>query len=146
MSIEQNKTTVRRFYEEMLSGHNLGVAADLFTADFIDHDPEDPDGRLSGVDGAREEVGVYIAAFPDMEVRVDDIFGEGDRVVVRGTLRGTHRGAFAGIPPTGKAVTVGAMQTFRMVDGKIAEAWLSIDRLGMLQQLGVMPAPAPAGG
>lgn len=146
MSTEQNKATVRRFYEEMLSGHDLGVAGELFTENFVDHDPDDPGGRLSGVEGAREEVGQYIAAFPDMQVSVDDLFGEEDRVVVRGTLRGTHQGAFAGIPPTGKSVTVGAMQAFRLVDGKIAEAWLSIDRLGMLQQLGMMPAPAPAAG
>jgi steroid delta-isomerase-like uncharacterized protein len=141
MSVDQNKTVVRRFYDEMLSGHDLSVAGDLFTADFIDHDPDDPQGRLSGVEGAAEEVGAYIAAFPDMQVSVDDLFAEGDRVAVRGTLQGTHRGAFAGIPPTGKSVTVPAIQTFRLVDGKIAEAWLSIDRLGMLQQLGVIPAP-----
>lgn len=145
MSIEQNKGTVRRFYEEMLSGHDLEVAEELFTEDFVDHDPEDPEGRPSGIEGAKEEVGAYIAAFPDMRVSVDDLFGEGDRIVVRGTLRGTHEGAFAGIPPTGKAATVPTMQTFRMVDGKIAEAWLSIDRLGMLQQLGMMPAATAAG-
>src|SRR5262245_27608155 len=125
MSTEQNKTTVRRFYDEMLSKHDLNVAGKLFGADFIDHDPDDWGGRTSGVEGAQEEVGVYIAAFPDMTVSVDDIFAEGDRVVVRATLRGTHQGAFAGIPPTGKAAVVPAIQTFRMVDGKIAEAWLS---------------------
>jgi steroid delta-isomerase-like uncharacterized protein len=144
MSTEQNKAVVRRFYDEMLSRHILDVAADLFTADFIDHDPDDPDGRVSGIEGAKEEVGVYISTFPDMTVSVDDIFAEGDRVAVRGTLRGTHNGALAGIPPTGKSVVVPAMQTFRMVDGKIAEAWLSIDRLAMLQQIGAIPAPPPA--
>jgi steroid delta-isomerase-like uncharacterized protein len=144
MSIEQNKATVRRFYEEMLSGHNLDVARELFTEDFVDHDPDDPDGRVSGVNGAMEEVGVYISAFPDMRVSVDDLFAEGDRVAVRGTLRGTHGGSLAGIPASGKAVSVPAIQTFRLVDGKIAEAWLSIDRLGMLQQIGAIPAPSPA--
>jgi steroid delta-isomerase-like uncharacterized protein len=144
MSIEQNKAVVRRFYDEMLSRHDLSVAVELFTEDFIDHDPEDPDGRLSGVEGAKEEVAAYINAFPDMQVSVDDLFAEGDRVVVRGTLRATHNGEFAGIPPTGKSVNIVAIQTFRLVDGKIAEAWLSIDRLGMLQQLGVMPGASPA--
>ena len=142
MSTEQNKATVRRFYQEMLSQHNLAVADELFTDDFVDHDPDDPEGRLSGVAGAKEEVGVYIAAFPDMQVSIDDLFAEGDRVAVRGTLRGTHQGELAGIPPTARAVTVPAIQTFRLVDGKIAEAWLSIDRLGMLQQIGAIPAPA----
>jgi steroid delta-isomerase-like uncharacterized protein len=142
MSADRNRVTVRRFFEEMLSGHDLEVAGELFTEDFVDHDPDDPGGRLSGVAGAKEEVGLYIAAFPDMRVSVDDLIAEDDRVVVRATLRGTHAGAFAGIPATGKAVTVPAMQAFRLVDGRIAEAWLSIDRLGMLQQLGVMPAAA----
>ena len=145
MSTEQNKAVVRRFVEEMLSRHNLDVAGELFTDDFVDHDPEDPDGRLSGVSGAREEVGVYITAFPDMEVSVDELVAEGDRVALRATVRGTHGGELAGIPATGKRVEVVAMQIYRLVDGKIAEAWLSIDRLGMLQQIGVIPAPATAG-
>ena len=144
MSIEQNKGVVRRFYTDMLSGHDLTIAGELFAEDFIDHDPDDPRGRLSGVAGAQQEVGAYISAFPDMNVSVDDLFAEGDRVAVRATLTGTHRGDMAGIPPTGKSVTVPAIQTFRMANGKIAEAWLSIDRLGMLQQIGVIPAPTQA--
>lgn len=144
MSTEQNKATVRRFYEEMLTRHNLDVAGELFTADFVDHDMDDPEGRASGIEGAKAEVGAYIAAFPDMEVIVDDLFAEGDRVAVRSTLRGTHNGPLAGIPPTGKPVKAAALQTFRMVDGKIAEAWLSIDRLVMLQQIGALPAPTSA--
>ena len=146
MSTEQNKATVRRFIEEMLSRHDFSVAGEIFTADFVDHDMDDPDGRASGVQGARDEVARYIAGFPDMTVSVEDLFAEGDRVAFRGTLRGTHQGPFGGIPATGKPVSVTAQQIYRLVDGKIAEAWLSIDRLAVLQQLGVMPAPAPAAG
>ena len=144
MFAEDNKRIVRRFVEEMLSGHNLAVADQLFTADFIDHDADDPDGHLSGVEGARAEVGAFLAAFPDMRVTVDDLIAEGEKVVLRGTLRGTHGGDLQGLPPTGKQVTIWAWQTYRLSGGKIAEAWLHVDRLGLLQQVGALPAPARA--
>jgi predicted SnoaL-like aldol condensation-catalyzing enzyme len=102
MSIAANKAVVQRFAEQMLSQHQLGVAADLFTSDFVDHDADDPDGRVSGV---------------------------------RGELPG-------GLAATGQQVDAWAWQTFRLVDGKIAEAWLNIDRLRLLQQLGALPVPA----
>ena len=142
---EANKAVVRRFYEEMLSQHNLEVAAELFTEDFVDHDADSPEGRLSGIEGAKQEVGVYIQAFPDMVVTIDDSIAEGDRVAIRGVLTGTHRGELAGIPATGKPVKVTVQQSFRLKDGKIAEAWLEIDRLGILQQIGAFPAPTAAG-
>lgn len=141
MATTDNKTIVRRFCEEMLSQHNLDVAGDLFTSDFVDHDPDNPAGRRAGVAGAKEEVGAYITAFPDMRVTIQDLVAEADRVVMRGVLTGTHQGPMMGIPPTSKPVEVGALQIYRIADGKIAEAWLQIDRLGMLQQLGLIPAP-----
>jgi steroid delta-isomerase-like uncharacterized protein len=139
---EANKAIVRRFCEDMLTAHNLEVSGELFTDDFIDHAPDDPrEGRRSGVEGAKREVAVFTDGLPDIVVRVDDLFAEGDRVVLRATVTGTHTGTFVGIPPTGKSVNVKAIQIFRFTDGKIAEAWLEIDRLSLLQQLGVIPAP-----
>ena len=143
MSLEANRAVVQRFVSEMLSQHQLDVADQLFTADFVDHDADDPQGRVSGVDGAKAEVGVYINAFPDMRVDVETLLAEGDRVFMQAHLRGTHRGELpGGLAATGRSVDVWAWQTFRLVDGKIAEAWLNIDRLSLLQQLGAMPAPA----
>jgi predicted ester cyclase len=143
MSIAANKAVVQRFAEQMLSQHQLGVAADLFTPDFVDHDADDPDGRVSGVDGAMAEVGVYVTAFPDMRVDIDALLAEGDLVFMRARLRGTHRGELpGGLAATGQPVDVWAWQTFRLVDGKIAEAWLNIDRLRLMQQLGALPLPA----
>ena len=141
MSSEAQKAVVRRFVEEMLNGQNLVVAEELFTADFVDHDADDPDGHVSGVEGARAEVGVFLTAFPDMRVTTDQVIAEGDTVVYRGTVTGTQTGEFFGIPPSGKQVRVWVWQTFRFEGDKIAEAWLHIDRLGLLQQLGVIPAP-----
>ena len=141
MSTETQKAVVRRFVEEMLNRQNLAVAEELFTADFVDHDADDPDGRRSGVDGARAEVGVFLSAFPDMRVTADQLIAEGDTVVYRGTVSGTQTGEFFGIPATGNRFSVWVWQTFRFEGDKIAEAWLHIDRLGMLQQLGVVPTP-----
>jgi predicted ester cyclase len=141
MSSESQKAVVRRFVEEMLNGQNLDVAGDLFTEGFVDHDADDPDGRVSGVDGARAEVGVFLTAFPDMRVATDQILAEGDTVIYRGTVNGTHTGDFFGIPPTGKRMSVWVWQAFRFEGAKIAEAWLHIDRLALMQQLGLIPAP-----
>ena len=76
-----------------------------------------------------------------MRLKVEDIIAEGDKVVARLTTRGTQRGAFMGIPPTGKQVTVTAIDINCIVGGKSVEHWLNMDTLGLLQQLGVMPAP-----
>ena len=144
MSTEANKATIRRFIEEMLNAQQLEVAGDLFTADYIDHDSDDPDGRPSGIEGAKAEVGAFLSAFPDIKVNIDDLVAEGDKAIVRGSFSGTQRGDFFGIPATGKSVNVWVWQTYRLVDGKIAEGWLHVDRLALLQQLGVIPAPGQA--
>ena len=141
MSTESQKAVVRRFVDEMLNRQDLAVAEQLFTPDFVDHDADDPDGRRSGVEGARAEVGAFLRAFPDMRVSTDQLIAEADTVVYRGRVSGTHTGDFFGIPATGKPFSVWVWQTFRLEGDKIAEAWLHIDRLGMLQQLGVVPMP-----
>jgi len=74
------------------------------------------------------------------------MIAEGDTVVVRGTTSGTQTGAMQGIPPTGKKFTISGIDIFRVVDGKIVEHWDAVDQLGMLQQLGVIPAPGQPGG
>src|SRR5437016_5838121 len=143
MTADANRAVVQRFVSEMLSRHQLDVAAELFTPDFVDHDADDPQGRVSGVEGARAEVGVYVKAFPDMHVDIDALVAEGDLVFMRGRLRGTHRGDMpCGLSATGREIEVWAWQSYRLVDCKIAEAWLHIDRLSLLQQLGAMAAPA----
>jgi len=83
-----------------------------------------------------------------VRVSVEDVIAEGDKVVARWVVRGTHKGEFMGptgsIPPTGKQVTVLAIHIFRIADGKFIERWPERDRLGLLQQLGVVPAPGQA--
>jgi steroid delta-isomerase-like uncharacterized protein len=91
--------------------------------------------------GYRQAICAFLNAYPDSRFSIDDVIAEGDTVVIRHSLRGTHQAAFQGIPPTGKQVKVGGIATFRVVNGKIAETWLDADILGMLQQLGAIPAP-----
>jgi steroid delta-isomerase-like uncharacterized protein len=82
-----------------------------------------------------------LAAFPDIQITVDDEIAEGDRVVCRWTVTGTHQGEFMGIPPAGKAVTRAGVAIYRLVNGKIAENWLFADDVDFMQQLGALPTP-----
>lgn len=80
--------------------------------------------------------------FPDLTIHIDELVGEGDRVVWRVTASGTHNGPFQGVPATGKSVTFGAHYTFRFEHGQIVERWSTIDRLSLLVQLGAVSLPA----
>jgi predicted ester cyclase len=84
------------------------------------------------------------AASPDLRFTVDDMIAEGDRVVTRWTARGTHKGVLFGCPPTGRPVTVEAIAIDRYVNGQITDHWAVRDDLGMMQQLGAIPAPQQA--
>ena len=83
------------------------------------------------------------AAFPDIHLTIDDLIAEGDRIALCGTLRGTHRGAFQGIAPTGKPITVFAFDVIRIAGSKFIEHWGGPDLLNMLQQLGAVVSGAP---
>jgi steroid delta-isomerase-like uncharacterized protein len=83
------------------------------------------------------------AAFPDLRIEIDELVGEGDKVVWRITASGTHTGSFQGVPATGKAVKFGAHYTFRFENGKIVERWSTLDRLSLLMQIGAVALPSP---
>jgi steroid delta-isomerase-like uncharacterized protein len=131
MGTEENKALLRRYYAEVLGGGNIGLIDELFAPDFVS----------AGVDLARfkELAAASRAAFPDLHVTVEDQVAEGDKVVTRFSAHGTHRGPFAGIPATGKPVTVRAIHIHRIAHGKIAELWEQIDLLGLMQQVGKAP-------
>lgn len=137
MSTEDNKTLVRRFYEEVFNEKNLAAVYEFIDPDGIDHAL--PPG-LVGIEGTKHFIGMYLAAFPDLHMTVEDLIAEEDEVVLRWTCRGTHLGELQGIPPTGKQVTVTGIEINRFKGGKSVEHWLNYDTLGMLQQLGVIPS------
>jgi len=92
---------------------------------------------------AKQFLGQYLGAFPDVQATVEDLMADGDKVVARVSYRGTHQGAFRGIPPTGKQIAVMGINIFRIANGKLVEHWSLTDRLAVLQQMDVVPPLAP---
>ena len=138
MSAEQNKAIVSRW---VAGGWNAGDLSlvDEFYADYTLHSPGMPD--VQGTEAFKAFVTMYRTAFPDIHFTLEETVAEGDKVAWRATTRGTHGGDLMGIPPTGKPVVVSSSIVSRFENGKWAEDWVLIDMLGMLQQLGVIPAP-----
>lgn len=138
MQEETNTTVASRWYEEVFNAGKLELIDELFTPGFVDHDPSNP---LPGLEGVRQLVSMYRGAFPDLHLTIEDEITAGDKIVTRFTGRGTHKGSLMGIPPTGKRVTITAIDILRFENGRIAEHWGNQDLLGMMQQIGVIPAP-----
>ena len=137
---EENKAIVRRLMEEVINDHDPNAAERFFAPDFVEQIPAPGQGQ--GSEGMRrwlEEV--YFPAFPDVHWTVEEQVAEGDKVLTRFVWRGTHRGEFAGIPPTDKQVEVWGMVLDHIVDGKLVESRILHDTVSMLQQMGVMPPP-----
>lgn len=140
---DANKAIARRVIDEIYNDGRPEASDELVTADFVGHDPAWPEPMI-GPEGIRRHAEGHRAAFPDMRLTIEDVFGEGDRVVTRWTARGTHEAELFGVPATGKQATVTGITISRIVDGRIAESWISWDTLGLLQQIGAIPALAEA--
>ena len=137
MSIEQNKAIVQRIEAEVESKGNLALLDDLCTADFRLHFPGYPPMDREGY---KQLLAAFHAGFPDLTVTIESQVAEGDLVANRLRVSGTHNGDFQGIPPTGQRVQISAMNLMRIENGKLAELWGQPDVMGMMQQLGVVPA------
>lgn len=140
---ERNKLVSRTLIEEVWNRGNFALVDELVSPDFRGHSSS-PETDTRGADGYRAYHRGLRAAFPDLRYTVEDQIAEGDQVVTRWTARGTHQGAFAGIPATGRSGTISGVTTDRIVDGQSVECWTSLDELGLLQQLGVVPRPGQA--
>jgi steroid delta-isomerase-like uncharacterized protein len=139
MSVEENKAIARRIGEEAWDQGNVAVLDELLAADFVYHNPGP--GLTPDREGYKQQVSMNRAAFSDFRFTTEDMIAEGDKVVIRWTWRGTHKGEFMGIPPTGKQVTVTGICIHRIEGGKNVEERHEIDLLGLMQQLGVVPSP-----
>ncbi len=137
MSLEENKAIERRFFEEVVNKGNLAVLDELLAPDFVDHSASP--GIAPDREGYKQFFAMTHSAFPDFHSTLEDMFAEGDKVVQRFTARGTHQGEWMGIAPTGKQMTIPGIAIHRITGGKIVEDWVSMDMLGALQQLGVVP-------
>jgi steroid delta-isomerase-like uncharacterized protein len=138
MSQDEIKSIVRYAIEEFLNKGNMTVADELFATHFINHSPSL--GTTPDREGLKQYITVVRTIMPDCHFTVEDLIAEGDKVVCRMTVHGTHSGEIMGIPPTGKALTTTATTILRLEGGKVVERWNNTDDLGLLQQIGILPA------
>ena len=135
---DDNKTLARRYFEELWGRGNLAVADEILSSDVWFHGPG---VNISGAESLKQFVMMFRTSFPDLTFADQEYVAEGGRVASCFDMIGTHYETFQGIPPTGQQVIVPGMHVFRIADGRIAEIRISMDTLGMLQQLGVLPEP-----
>lgn len=141
MSTQENESLIHRYVEDVLNGGRLEVLDDLLSPHYKRYlspaaaplTPETQKQRLAGLR----------AAFPDMHLTIEDLIVQGDKVALRMTLHGTHRGMFQGIAPTNKQVTVSAFDIVHIANGRFSEHWGGLDMLSLLQQLGAVVSATP---
>ena len=136
----ENKASFRRTYEEMFNQGNLTIADELISPEFINH--EAPPGSNRGPESMREAVTMLRRAFPNLHFAIGELVAEGNLVMGQVTMSGTHQGFFQDMPPTGQSFQQNQMHFVRFLNGKAIEHRAVRDDLGMMQQLGVIPAPA----
>jgi steroid delta-isomerase-like uncharacterized protein len=136
MSTEENKALARRSWE-IVSPDNLDLIEEVYASDLVWHEP---DRDIRGYEQAKQFVSTFLEAFPDINITVEDVIGEGDQAVSRYTIRGTHQGETEEYgPPTGRQMELEGITIHRFEDGKIVEEWERYDNLSVLQQLGLAP-------
>jgi steroid delta-isomerase-like uncharacterized protein len=142
MSAEQNKAVVRRLMEESFGGGKPELVDDLLDPHFVRYDPYIEAGEVRGTQTVKENIVWFRNAFPDLNCTIEEQVAEGEKVVSRWTLRGTHRGDFFGVAGTGNQVEFTGIQIDRFdQSGKIVEERAEFDLLGAMRQVGAIPAP-----
>jgi steroid delta-isomerase-like uncharacterized protein len=137
MSAEENKAIVRRYLDEVWNKKNVNILDELMAPNYARYLPglDKPLDRA----GQKQRIAGFHAAMPDLALFIEDLFAEGDRVVFRVMIRGTHQGTFMGVAPTGKQLTVTAIDIARLENGKIVDHWGQMDMPGLMRQLGLVP-------
>src|SRR3954451_8409880 len=128
-----NKELVRRFYKEVYVDWNMELVDEVVSPHFTSHDW--PKGSPTGPEGFRDFYSAIRAALPDAHYEVDDLIAEGDKVVVRWRLLGTHQGDFRGIAPTGRAIAREEIAIYGVADGKLMERWVVTDLYGVREEM-----------
>ena len=134
---EENKAIVRRQEEELFTQGNLDAADEIYAPNYVGHDPSNPED-IRGQEAAKQAAADYREAFPDLQVTIEELIAEGDKVAARVRFRGTHQGELEGIAPTGRRVESTGIVISRIEGGKIAEDWANFDDLGLMRQLGAI--------
>jgi predicted ester cyclase len=138
LDADQMKRAVRRLFEEGMNKRNDSVIDELVDAEYVNYSFPSPPGPA----GLRQDFGIFVSAFPDMRINVEDVIAEPDKAASRGHFTGTHKGTFMNVPPTGKTVAVGFIDIWVARNGRFVANWVQIDLLGALMQLGAIPAPS----
>jgi predicted ester cyclase len=137
-SAEQNRALIHQVLG-LIDERKLDEAFELYALDYIYHGP---DGKiLEGREGIRGLWEVFLTGFPDLHSTIEDIVTEGDKLVLRWRIEGTHTGEFQGVAPTGAKVNLRVTEIFRIANGQLVEAWDQYDQLGLMQQIGAIPVP-----
>jgi predicted ester cyclase len=136
---DANRAVVRRWIETFNNPYTPQTEVDVLAPGYIAHAPGLPSPL--DLEAWTQFTASFVEAFPDLRLTVENIFSGGNMVAARVAFRGTHRGEFQGIPPTGKEVAFSSIEIDRMVDGKVAEHWFEMDLLGLMGQLGAIPEP-----
>jgi steroid delta-isomerase-like uncharacterized protein len=137
-----NIAVLQRFIEEVINQGKLDAADELVHEDFVELDPLP--GQQQGRQGLKDVIAMMRTAFPDLHWVIEETIASGDKVVTRFKWSGTHQGNFAGIPATGRTVTVPGVVIDRLTAGRMADSRILMDTFGLMQQLGVIPAPPTA--
>lgn len=133
---QQNMAIIRKSITEMYNKGNISAIDQFLTSDYVGH-ALGSGMTISGVPAVKETVAKSRAAFPDLYLTVENMVAEGDRVVVQWMARGTHKGEYLGIAPSGKSINIGGLTMYRLAGGKIAEAWSGWDQGSLFRQIGV---------
>ncbi len=134
MSTEENKATVRRAYD-LSTQKDLAALYELYDPAYVEH-TRNGDASLEQL---KRTTSVFFAAFPDSSFAVENMVAEGDKVAYQVTIRGTHKGPFMGVPPTGNKIEMRDTSIKRIASGRLAESWGTLDTLSLMQQLGIIP-------
>lgn len=142
--LETNKRLVRRLHDRVWNEGDLNIVDDVIAESYVEHNPAVPE-EIRGREAYKANVTAFREAFSGFEIVTEDVIAEGDTVVVRHTGRGTHENEFMGIETTGNSFEVPGVVVLRIEDGQVAEAWVNIDALGLLVQLGAVTPPGTEG-
>jgi steroid delta-isomerase-like uncharacterized protein len=137
---EENKAKARRLFEEGFSQGNTDVVDELLNPNFVCYDPNSESGEVRGSETIKNEIEYFRNAVPDLTYTIEDQIAEGDKVVSRYTVSGTHQGEFFGVAGTGERITMSGISIDRFEDGKMVEEWPEYDLLGVMRQIGAAPA------
>lgn len=134
-----SKSIVREYLEGVLTGNQASRVDDYVTAGYVNHLL--PPGTPPGPEGEKQLLGAFAQGFPGFTITLQDLVEQGDKIAARWRFRGTHDGSFQGIPATGRQVDVEGINIFQLEGDKLKENWPAFDMMGLMQQIGVIPAP-----